>query len=136
MTNKLQEFNQKQSIKEFADVRPGDTVKVFQKVKDKDNKERIQIFEGLVIDRKHGKGVSSTITVRKIIADTGVEIIFPTQSPNIEKVEIIKRGKVRRAKLFYLRGTKGKKSRLKSLEIPEQTVVEEPEKPEAKKEEA
>ncbi|OQX00897.1 50S ribosomal protein L19 [Candidatus Parcubacteria bacterium A4] len=136
MTDKTNLFDQKQLKSEELDVRPGDTVKVSQKIKDKD-KERIQIFEGLVIDRKHGKGISATITVRKIIADVGVEIIFPIHSPHIEKIEVIKRGKVRRAKLFYLRGTKGKKSRLKSLEIPKQTAAEEPAKPaEIAKEEA
>lgn len=104
--------------KEVPDVRPGDTVKVFQKFKDKD-KEKTQIFEGLVIARKHGKEIGATITVRKVIGGVGVEKIFPLHLPSIDKIEILKRSKVRRAKLYYLRTAKGKRARLKRKEIKE-----------------
>ena len=123
MITKAEKFN-KEQIKQGRDqVQPGDTIKVYQKIrvtsgKDKDkNKEKIQIFEGLVLARKHGKGINSTITVRKIIAGVGVEKIFPIHSPIIDKIEIVKRGKVKRAKLYYLRTAKGKKARLKRKEF-------------------
>ena len=93
-------------------IRPGDTVKVYQKIKEKD-KERLQAFEGVVLARKHGKGISATITVRKVISGVGVEKIFPIHSPAIEKIEVLKKSKVRRAKLYYLRTAKGKKAKLK-----------------------
>ena len=119
MTTKAEKFN-KEQIKIGRDqVQPGDTIKVYQKIrvtsgKDKDkNKEKIQIFEGLVLARKHGKGINATITVRKVIAGVGVEKIFPIHSPIIDKIEIVKRGKVKRAKLYYLRTAKGRKARLK-----------------------
>ena len=96
----------------LPDIKPGDTIKVHQKIKEGD-KERIQIFEGLVIARKHGKGISATITVRKVVEGVGVERIFPVHSPMIEKIEVVKSGKVRRSKLYYLREAKGAKSRLK-----------------------
>ncbi|MFA5755214.1 MAG: 50S ribosomal protein L19 [Candidatus Paceibacterota bacterium] len=105
------------ATKEIPDVKPGDTVKVHQKITDvRDNKvkERIQVFEGVVLARKHGKGVSATITVRKVIDGVGVERVFPLHSPFIEKIEIIRSSKVRRAKLYYLREAKGRKARLKT----------------------
>ena len=94
-------FNQLK--KELPDIRPGDTVKVYQKVKEQD-KERLQAFEGIVIARKHGKGISATITVRAVISGIGAEKIFPIHSPIIEKIEVLKKGKARRANLYYLRG--------------------------------
>jgi len=98
--------------KELPYIRPGDTVNVYQKIKEGD-KERIQIFKGVVLARKHGQGISATITVRGIFSGVGVERIFPLHSPLIERIEVVKRGKVRRAKLYYLREAKGKKSKLK-----------------------
>jgi large subunit ribosomal protein L19 len=128
MTTKTEKFNQS-FLKKLPDIRPGDTVKVYQKIKI-GKQERIQIFEGQVLVRKHGKGISSTITVRKVISGIGVEKIFPLHSPIIEKIEIVKRGKVKRAKLYYLRKAKGKKARLKRVELKEKS----PEKPKEKME--
>lgn len=101
--------------KDLFEFRSGDTVNVYQKIKEKD-KERLQGFEGVVIARKHGRGISATITVRKVIGEIGVEKIFPIHSPSIEKIEIIKRGRARRAKLYYLRGAKGRKAKIKRKE--------------------
>ncbi len=91
----------------------GDLVKVYQKNLDKEG-GKPQVFEGLVLARKHGQGLTATITVRKEIKGIGVERIFPLHSPLVEKIEIVKRGKVRRAKLYYLREAKGKKKRVKA----------------------
>ena len=91
--------------------RPGDTVKVHVKIKEGD-KFRIQIFEGVVIALKRNT-ISSTFTVRKVSSGYGIERIFPVHSPIIEKLEVIKSGKVRRARLYYLRGRRGKAARLK-----------------------
>lgn len=121
MTTKTENFLQTSLKKNLPDIRPGDTVKVYQKIKI-GKQERTQVFEGLVLARKHGKGISSTITVRKVISGIGVEKIFPLHSPIIKKIEIVKRGKVRRAKLYYLRKAKGKKARLKRVEFEEKTI--------------
>lgn len=83
-------------------IRAGDTVKVHQRIQDK-GKTRIQIFEGLVLARKHGNEPGATFTVRKMASGVGVEKIFPLYSPNIDKIEIVKRSKVRRAKLYFIR---------------------------------
>ncbi len=91
--------------------RPGDTVKVHVKIKEGD-KYRIQVFEGVVIAHKNN-GISSTFTVRKVSSGYGIERIFPVHSPIIEKMEVVKSGKVRRARLYYLRGRRGKAARLK-----------------------
>jgi large subunit ribosomal protein L19 len=91
--------------------RPGDTVRVHVKIKEGD-KYRIQVFEGVVIARKNN-GISSTFTVRKVSFGYGIERIFPSHSPIIEKLEVVKSGKVRRARLYYLRGRRGKAARLK-----------------------
>ena len=89
----------------------GDTVKVFFKVID-GNKERIQAYEGIVIARKHG-GLRETFTVRRISSGIGVERTFPVHSPKIDKVEVLRRGRVRRAKLYYLRKRTGKAAKIK-----------------------
>lgn len=89
------------SLKDF-DLRVGDTVKVHQKIQEK-GKTRIQIFEGMVLARKHGTTPSATFTVRKNASGYGVERIFPLYSPIIDKIEIVRRAKVRRAKLYYIR---------------------------------
>ncbi len=138
MPTKTEIFNQKQLKKNIPDIKPGDTVRTYQKKEGK-GKEKSQIFEGLVIAIKHGKGISGTITVRKVISGIGVERIFPLHSPLIEKMEIIRRSKVRRAKLYYLRKVRGKKARLKRKEFVEAIAEEEPktieEKPTEEKEE-
>jgi len=104
--------------KDLPVIKQGDFVKVFQRIKeikDGKTKERIQVFEGQVLAVKHGRGINSTITVRKIIDGIGVEKIFPIHSPIIEKIEIVKQTKTRRAKLYYLRRAKGKKAKLKTM---------------------
>ena len=114
--------------KDLPDIRPGDTVRIQQIIKDKE-KEKIQIFEGLVLARKHGKGINATITVRKVMSGVGVEKVFPIHTPMIKGIEIVKRGKVRRAKLYYLREAKGRKARLKRKEIKETKTEKVEEKP-------
>ena len=128
MTTKVEQFNKIQQKQGLSEIKPGDTVQVFQKIKEKD-KQRIQIFEGLVLARKHGKGINSTILVRKIISGIGVERTFPVHSPNIEKIKIIKRGKARRSKLYYQRTAKGKKARLKKIDFEQQEIVTPEESP-------
>jgi len=115
MTTKIETFLKPFLKENLPDVRPGDTVCVYQKIKEGD-KEKIQGFEGIVIARKHGKEIGATITVRREISGIGCEKIFPLHSPTIEKIEILKRGKVRRAKLYYLREAKGKRTKLKQSE--------------------
>ena len=102
-----------ENIEEF---RPGDTVRVHAKVVEGE-RERIQVFEGAVIRRRNA-GSSSNFTVRRITHDVGVERTFPIYSPRVEKVEVVRRGKVRRAKLYYLRGRTGRAARIK--EAPRQ----------------
>ena len=103
------------------DVRPGDLIKVYQKNLDKEG-GKPQVFEGIVLAKKHGKGLTSTITVRKEVKGIGVERIFPLHSPLVEKIEIVKRGKVRRAKLYYLRWAKGKKKRVKTKNVEDSSA--------------
>ena len=125
MVTKIETFLKNHLKKDLPNLRPGDTVKVYQKIpakalasadKKEKGREKSQIFEGQVLARKHGKEMGSTITVRKIISGVGVERIFPLHSPLIEKIEITKKGQVRRAKLYYLRKVKGRKARLKRKE--------------------
>ncbi|MFA6251975.1 MAG: 50S ribosomal protein L19 [Candidatus Paceibacterota bacterium] len=102
---------------DLPDIRSGDTVKVYQILKEKNNKERTQIFEGQVLAVKHGKGITGTITVRKVVGGVGVEKIFPVHTPAVSKIEVVKRTKTRRSKLYYLREAKGRKARLKAVEF-------------------
>ncbi len=125
MSTKIETFLKPFLKKELPAIQPGDTVKVYQKIKEGD-KERIQAFEGIVLARKHGKGISSTITVRRVVKGVGVEKVFPLHLPTIEKIDILRKGKVRRAKLYYLRTAKGKKARLKKKEVVEKTIKEKP----------
>lgn len=100
----------KESVPEFH---VGDTVKVYNKIKE-GNRERIQVFEGTVLKRQNG-GARETFTVRKNSNGVGVEKTWPLHSPNVERVEVVRRGKVRRAKLTYLRGRVGKRAKVKEL---------------------
>ena len=104
----IEAAQKREDIPEFG---PGDTVKVHYRVVE-GNRERIQIFQGVVIGRQNG-GARETFTVRKISFGVGVERIFPIHSPKIAKIEVLTRGKVRRAKLYYLRDKVGKKARIK-----------------------
>lgn len=111
--NLLREITQEQLRKDLPDFRPGDTLKVHVKVIE-GQRERIQLFEGVVIKRRGG-GISETFTVRKISNGVGVERTFPLHSPKIDKLEVARRGKVRRAKLYYLRELRGKAARIKEV---------------------
>jgi large subunit ribosomal protein L19 len=112
------------------DIRPGDVVKVHQKIQEK-GKTRIQIFEGMVLARKHGADAGATITVRRVANGYGVEKIYPLYSPIIDKIEVVRRAKVRRAKLYYVREkaqkelSKRMKAEMMRLEAPEAVVAEE-----------
>ncbi|HDL74888.1 MAG TPA: 50S ribosomal protein L19 [bacterium] len=136
MTTKIKTFSQSFLKKDLPDIRPGDTIKVYQKIKE-GKKERIQGFEGLVLARKHGKGVSATITVKRVSKGVGVEKIFPIHLPSIEKIEVLRKGKVRRAKLYYLRTAKGKRARIRRKEDVKNTVDKKPsiKKPEKEEQE-
>ena len=101
----------KSQIKEMPAVNVGDTVKVHVKVKE-GARERIQVYEGIVIAKKHG-GIEETITVRRISYGVGVEKVFPIHSPSIETIQVVRNGAVRRAKLYYLRGRVGKAAKIK-----------------------
>ncbi len=105
------EFVEQQQLRgDVPAFRPGDTVRIHTKIKEGD-KERVQVFEGVVIRRREGKN-RSTFTVRKVSYGVGVERIFPTHSPRIEKVEVVTAGHVKRARLFYLRDLKGRAARI------------------------
>ena len=110
--NRLDAVEKTQMNKTIPDFQPGDTVRVHVRVKESETKERLQVFEGLVIARKGG-GVRETITVRKISFGIGVERIFPLYATIIKDIEVIKRGRVRRAKLYYLRNLRGKAARIR-----------------------
>ena len=107
----MQAFTAKYVKENRPEVSIGDTVKVHLRVKE-GNRERIQVFEGTVIAKKHG-GIEETFTVRRISYGVGVEKVFPVHSPSIEKVELVRHGKVRRAKLYYLRDRVGKAAKVK-----------------------
>jgi large subunit ribosomal protein L19 len=108
--------------KDLPDFRPGDTIRVHVKIKEGE-KERLQAFEGTVIARNH-RGISETVTVRKISFGHGVERIFPLHAPVIDRIEVVRTGKVRRAKLYYLRGLRGKAARLKERAAKQATSQE------------
>jgi len=107
----IQQVEKEQLRSDIPDVRPGDTVRVMVRVTE-GARERIQPFEGVCIARKGG-GIRETLTVRKVSGGVGVERIFPMHSPSIAEMKVLRRGKVRRAKLYYLRQLKGKKARIK-----------------------
>ena len=107
----IKAFTEKYQKAEPPVVEIGDTVRVHLKVKE-GNRERIQVFEGTVIAKQHG-GIEETFTVRRVSYGVGVEKVFPLHAPSIEKVELVRHGKVRRAKLYYLRGRVGKAAKVK-----------------------
>ncbi|RJS62167.1 50S ribosomal protein L19 [Bacillus sp. PK3_68] len=109
----IEELTKEQLRTDLPAFRPGDTVRVHVKVVE-GTRERIQVFEGVVIKRRGG-GVSETFTVRKISYGVGVERTFPLHTPKIERIEVTRRGKVRRAKLYYLRNLRGKAARIKEI---------------------
>ena len=110
MADLIHEIEQEQLRAETPDFAPGDTVRVLYLVRE-GSKERIQAFEGVCIARKGG-GLSETFTVRKISSGIGVERIFPLHAPTVQGIDIVRRGRVRRAKLYYLRGRRGKSARI------------------------
>ncbi len=118
--NLIQQIESQQMKKDLPDVRVGDTVKVYIRIVEGE-KERIQMIEGTVI-RMSGVGIRKNITVRKISFGVGVERIFPIHSPGVDKVEVVKHGRVRRAKLYYMRKLRGKAARLK--EVKTQTAAQ------------
>ena len=107
----MQAFTEKYKKAEPPVVAIGDTVRVHPKVKE-GNRERIQVFEGTVIAKKHG-GIEESFTVRRISYGVGVEKVFPVHAPSVEKIEVVRHGKVRRAKLYYLRNRVGKAAKIK-----------------------
>lgn len=109
--NRLDNVERAQLKDNIPAFQSGDTVKVHVRIKE-GNKERLQIFEGIVIARKHG-GVRETVTVRKVSFGVGVERIFPLHATVIDHIDVVRRGKVRRAKLYYLRDLRGKAARIK-----------------------
>lgn len=109
----IQSLTEGQLRSDIPNFRPGDTVRVHAKVVE-GTRERIQIFEGVVISRK-GQGISEMYTVRKISGGIGVERTFPIHTPRVDKIEVIRHGKVRRAKLYYLRALQGKAARIKEI---------------------
>ena len=111
----IQSLTEGQLRTDIPSFRPGDTVRVHAKVVE-GTRERIQIFEGVVISRK-GQGISEMYTVRKISSGIGVERTFPIHTPRVEKIEVVRYGKVRRAKLYYLRALQGKAARIKEIRM-------------------
>ncbi len=116
--DKIKLFDKKDLRNDMPELKSGMKVRVWQKIKEAD-KERLQAFEGVVIAVKHGLGKTSTFTVRKISSGIGVERIFPLHTLTIEKIEVLSQAKVRRAKLYYLRGRIGKKAKMKQVELAE-----------------
>ncbi|MCL5010987.1 MAG: 50S ribosomal protein L19 [Patescibacteria group bacterium] len=135
METKIKNFTQQYLKTDLPDIKPGDTVKVHQKISsfsrasasakkaakskpaDKKEGERIQVFEGVIIAIKHGKGINGSFTVRKLVDGVGVEKIFPLHSPTLQKIEIVSHGRVRRAKLYYLRHRVGRSAKVKRKDV-------------------
>ncbi|MBO8162405.1 MAG: 50S ribosomal protein L19 [Brevibacillus sp.] len=113
MNQVIRELEKEQLRQDLPAFRPGDTVRVHVKVIE-GQRERIQVFEGVVI-RRRGTGISETFTVRKVSYGVGVERTFPLHSPKIDKIELVRQGRVRRAKLYYLRNRVGKAARIKEI---------------------
>lgn len=113
--NIVESLEREQMRVDIPDFRPGDTIKVHARIKEGD-KERVQVFQGLVIRKRKGN-MGSTFTVRKVSYSIGVERIFPLHSPTIDRIEVISRGKVRRGRLYYMRKLRGKAARIKEKRV-------------------
>jgi large subunit ribosomal protein L19 len=120
--NRLDIIEKAQLRTNLPDFQPGDTVRVHVRIKESETKERLQVFEGVVIARKHG-GVRETITVRKTSFGVGVERIFPLHATIVDHIDVIKRGRVRRAKLYYLRELRGKAARIRERDTRNQATA-------------
>jgi large subunit ribosomal protein L19 len=120
--NRLDSVDKSQLKTSVPDFQPGDTVRVHVRIKESETKERLQAFEGVVIARKHG-GVRETITVRKTSFGVGVERIFPLHATIVDHIDVVKRGHVRRAKLYYLRGLRGKAARIRERDTRQSAAV-------------
>lgn len=125
----IQEFEKTKITRKFPNIKAGDTVKVHQKITEessakgkKGDKERVQVFEGVVLRVRGGKGMAGSFLVRKITSGVGVEKNFPIHMPSIVKVEVVKRGKVRRSRLYYLRDKKEKESRLQEIKLTKEEL--------------
>ena len=134
MKKKIVEFNSTQRTKEIPDLRSGDIVKITRKIKEKD-KELSQVFEGIIIAIKGRQSSSPTMTVRKVSHGVGTELILPMFSPNISKIILVKRAKVRRAKLYFIREKSTKSMKLKYKNLSEFAKIDEEPKKEVAKEE-
>jgi large subunit ribosomal protein L19 len=119
--NRLDAVESTQTTRQLPQIEPGDTVRVHVRIKESETKERIQVFEGLVIGRKGG-GARESITVRKTSFGVGVERIFPLHATIVQQIEIMKRGRVRRAKLYYLRNLRGKAARIRERDTRQATT--------------
>jgi len=120
--NKLDNLEKAQLKTNIPDFIPGDTIRVHVRIKESENKERLQAFEGVVIARR-GKGIGETITVRKTSFGIGVERIFPLHATVIDHIDVVKRGRVRRAKLYYLRELRGKAARIRERDTRAQAAA-------------
>lgn len=116
----------KVDFRKNLDIRPGDTVRVWQKIEEAKGKFRLQAFEGIVLARKHGSEAGATFTVRKVVDGVGVERIFPLYSPMIDEIEMVRRSKVRRAKLYFVREKAAKEIRRQMRRIMDAKYDEEP----------
>ena len=124
MNRVVEKLQEAQSRKDVPEFRPGDTLRVHVRLKEAEGeKERIQPFEGVVISRR-GRLAGASFTLRRVSFGIGVERIFPINSPMIQSIEVVRRGRVRRAKLYYLRGRKGKAARIKRVERVEAPTTE------------
>ena len=112
---RIQQIEKEQMRLDYPDFGPGDTVKVHVKIKEGE-KERVQIFQGVVISKRKGN-INATFTVRKVSYGVGVERIFPLHSPTLDKIEVVTKGRVRRAKIYYLRKLRGKAARIKERRL-------------------
>ena len=121
--NRLDSVDKTQLKSNVPDFQAGDTVRVHVRIKESETKERLQVFEGLVIARKHG-GVRETITVRKVSFGVGVERIFPLHATIVDHIDVIKLGRVRRAKLYYIRDLRGKAARIRERDTRARTAAQ------------